>query len=641
MRKNSLKAKAVLAAAVLAAAVIVGAGCAPAPDGGASQGVPSAASDEVVTVGGASNPAASPGSADGSQGAFSKTEVVYANLGAEGAVENVMVVNRFDVERPVAIRDFGAYSSCVNLTNQQALQADDSSAIDFESDEGVFFYQGNLGAAQLPWDVRVEYALDGCSMDPRLMVGMSGQVEVRLTTIRNPQVNPAFADSFMQQITFTLPTDTWRDVRAAGATVASAGKDQTVAFTVLPGKDGDVALSAAVTNFSMGQVTIAALPYASMVEMPDMGDVEEEMSTLTDAITQLDEGAQALVGGADDLSAGTRELQLGAAGLENGLAQVGGSSASLVQASGQIEEALQAVADGMAGADFSALEQLGQLADQLDLLVGGLDQLAAALFQVGEGLRAALEAMDAAAAGADTGLTQQQVEALAASPNLSDDERATAQKLAQSWGALQMMAGTYSQVRPAFEGALALVDGLAADAQEQGSLASMAAGLKQAAAALREGADPAAMEPLANLAEGMQQLSAQYGQFHAGLRAYADGVTALADGASTLSAGAASLSEGTVTYTLGAQEFGSGMGQLAGETATLPQQMRQRMDEAMADYEFPEFEPVSFVDERNTAVEAVQFIMTLAAVEVPDEPEAPTDEAPEPSVWDRFMALFA
>lgn len=158
---------------------------------------------------------------------------------------------------------------------------------------------------------------------------------------------------------------------------------------------------------------------------------------------------------------------------------------------------------------------------------------------------------------------------------------------------------------------------------------------------MRQGADPSAVQQLAQLGEGLQQLASQYGQFHEGLSAYAGGVAQLADGAAALTGGVDSLSGGTAEFAAGAGQFTGGMGQLAQETATLPQQMRQRMDDAMADYEFPEFQPVSFVDERNTAVQAVQFVMTLAAVEAPEESEAPAEEEPEPTIWDRFTALFA
>lgn len=605
----------------------------------AASGVEDAANGEGAGAASASGSSANtPGTASGP---FAKTEVVYANLSSDGAVEGVYVVNRFDMEEPVAIRDFGAYESVANLTDQQALSANDANdAVVFESDEGVFFYQGNLGKAQLPWDVQVTYSLDGRPMDPRLMVGMSGQVEVRLTTTRNSQVNPAFADSFMQQITFTLPSDQWSNVKAEGATIASAGRDQTVAFTVLPGKDGDVRLSATVKDFSMGEVSIAALPYASVIEMPDVGDIEGEMSTLSDAIAALDEGAAELASGADELASGARELQGGTDQLASGLVRVGKSSDALVQASGQIGDALSALADGLANADFSALGQLGQLADQLEALAGGLERLSAASGQVSDGLKAALGAMDAAAASAPSDLTQEEITALLASPNLTDAERVTAQKLAQAWAALQTMNGTYAQVRPAFEGALALAESLGAGADAEGSLASMAAGLKQAAAAVREGADPSAAESLQTLVGGVNQLAEQYGQFHKGLTAYSEGVSALADGAAQLVQGTNQLAEGTGTYASGSGEFSNGMGQLAQETATLPRQMRERMDSLMADYEFPEFQPVSFVDERNASVQAVQFVMTLAAVEAPEEPEAAAEEELQPTIWDRFLDLF-
>ena len=112
---------------------------------GESDGATAHGSDDA-----AGEPGTSPASGEAAtgpgatSGSFAKTEVVYANLSSDCAIEGVYVVNRFDVEQSVTIRDFGPYESVVNLTDQQVLGtagADD--AIVFESDEGVFFYQGN------------------------------------------------------------------------------------------------------------------------------------------------------------------------------------------------------------------------------------------------------------------------------------------------------------------------------------------------------------------------------------------------------------------------------------------------------------------------------------------------------------------
>ena len=69
--------------------------------------------------------------------------------------------------------------------------------------------------------------------------------------------------------------------------------------------------------------------------------------------------------------------------------------------------------------------------------------------------------------------------------------------------------------------------------------------------------------------------------------------------------------------------------------------MRERMDDLMADYEFPEFDTVSFVSPSgNEQVTAVQFVMTTPAIEAPEPEPQPEEEAAEPTVWDRFLDLF-
>ena len=105
------------------------------------------------------------------------------------------------------------------------------------------------------------------------------------------------------------------------------------------------------------------------------------------------------------------------------------------------------------------------------------------------------------------------------------------------------------------------------------------------------------------------------------------GADALAGGIGQLASGAGSLS--------------AGAGQLAGETADLPARMRASMDELMADYEFPAFEPASFVDARNQSVAAVQFVMAIALVEPEPEPQPEPEPEPEPTILDRLVALFS
>ena len=127
------------------------------------------------------------------------------------------------------------------------------------------------------------------------LAGASGKLAIHLTTSRNEAVaESAFYDSFMLQITFTLPGGVAFDVQGEGATIASLGEDTTVAFTALPGHDGDFELTARVEGFHMDGVQIAALPYSSVVEMPDTSSMVSGMDDLSSAVSRLAEGRRRL-----------------------------------------------------------------------------------------------------------------------------------------------------------------------------------------------------------------------------------------------------------------------------------------------------------------------------------------------------------
>ena len=79
------------------------------------------------------------------------------------------------------------------------------------------------------------------------------------------------------------------------------------------------------------------------------------------------------------------------------------------------------------------------------------------------------------------------------------------------------------------------------------------------------------------------------------------------------------------------------MNQLNASTITLPETMKRQIADMTAEFDFPKFDPVSFVSPQNANVEAVQFVMTTAAIE---QPETPEPEEQEQTIWDRFLALF-
>jgi putative membrane protein len=559
--------------------------------------------------------------ATSSTATYQKSEVVYASLSAAGAPEAVYVVNRFDVEKPGTVVDRGDYTKVQNLTNETEL-ARQGDATTFEVEEGTLYYQGDAASTTLPWDVALAYELDGKKVKAEDLAGASGNLTIHVTTKQNASVDPAFYDSFMMQITFTLAGDVASDVAAEGATLASAGEDTAVAFTVLPGHDGDFTLTAKVQNFKMAGAQFAALPYSSIIEMPDTDQMVSGMTNLSDAVSALADGTASLASGVDELTSGAQSLSSGASAFGQGLNQLSGSSSTLVNASGEIKGALAAIAGGLQSADLSQLDQLAQLP-------AGLNQLADGLAQMREGYDTAHGMLGAAIAEIPAAsLSDDQIRklvALAAS-STDPDDAATVDVLLNTYQAAQKVSYLYGKLAPAFD---ASSEGLA---QQEAALRSMAASLDSAVGGGQ-------LDQLTQLASGLGELSSQYGQFHDGLAQYASGLSALASNYNQLASGTADLAQGTGQLASGAGELSSGMGQLNASTITLPETMKEQVAEMTADYDFPTFDPVSFVSSDNANVQAVQFVMTTAAIE---QPEAPQEEAPEEelTIWDRFVALF-
>lgn len=580
---------------------------------------------------------------------YEKSEVVYASLTAAGAPQALYVVNRFDVDAPGIVVDFGNYDSVKNLTDETALEyargaGDALGATTFSADEGVFYYQGNVsaGAVALPWDIGITYELDGREVPAETLGGATGNLAVRVSVARNESVAPEFFESFMLQITFTLDGAAVSDIVADGATVASSGKDWTVAFTALPGHEGSFDLTARVNNFSMGGAQIAALPYSSVMEMPETDSMVSEMDSLTDAASQLASGAQDLSEGARELSEGARGLSSGAASFGEGMTGLATSALGISQASAQIETSLAQTAESLGSLDVSGLAGMSQLSTNLRAIADALDALAASSASVGAGVAQSTSAVDAAMESLVANApTEQEIAALREAVSGEAAATATVEKLVSVYKSAQAAKSAWDGAKAGISGAEDFLGTLCASADANGALAAQAQALRTLADGVDASFKEGSLDGLSDLSEGIARLAGEYSLFHEGLVAYASGVAAVAENYGAIEAGASGVSGGAEALADGAALFADGAATFDSSVAELPRIMRERIDSLMADYDFPAFDPVSFTSLENTSVSAVQFVMTTPAIDAPKPVAADESEAHELTIWDRFVALFA
>lgn len=209
-----------------------------------------------------------------------KTEVVYGLLDASGAVSSVHEVN---VYTDTIIRDYGDYTSVINLSTDDVLTfANDQ--LDGQTQTLPLYVQGTLRSPVLPWLIQIRYYLDGTEMSPDKVAGQSGRLLIKINVSPNPQANPTFAANMALQVGVSLDQHTAKDIVSVNATVAQAVTSTQLTYTVLPGKSLDTAIEATVTAFEMDAITLNGTRMVMGFEV-DSSSLTERFGELTRAVS--------------------------------------------------------------------------------------------------------------------------------------------------------------------------------------------------------------------------------------------------------------------------------------------------------------------------------------------------------------------
>lgn len=260
-------------------------------------------------------------------GSAEKQEVVYASLNNAGGMNSVYVVNVLKAAAGQTVQDFGTYDQVVNLTDTSTInQLSDSAILTMPESETAsdteFSYQGSVPNAQIPWNISITYLLDGQEISAEDLAGKTGSLELRIETAQNQSVDPRYYENYLMQITCTLPMKNATNVKTDQGSIALSGSDVTVSFMVMPDADGNVSLSADVTNFEMSGISFAAIPFSMALDFPDTDSLVSQFDALIDGTEQLHSGAQDLAAGVSSVDAATKQAATGAADLATGATQM-------------------------------------------------------------------------------------------------------------------------------------------------------------------------------------------------------------------------------------------------------------------------------------------------------------------------------
>ena len=190
--------------------------------------------------------------------------------------------------------------------------------------------------------------------------------------------------------------------------------------------------------------------------------------------------------------------------------------------------------------------------------------------------------------------------------------------------------------------------GLAALAEQGGALVAASESIGGALAQLSEAAGSftgnAALlgnvPGIKDLLDALNKLDEQYAAFNDGLAAFTGGLSSAASGSALIGGGIGEMASGTGEISSGMSMLANGMAQLSGATATIPDKINSYMDRMVSSMDKSEYRPVSFADERNGEIDAIQFTLRTDPIRYTQyEPEEVPEEKPQ-TAWDRIVSLF-
>lgn len=253
---------------------------------------------------------------------ISKDETVYTNLAPDGKVLKVNVTDHLYSANPeVRVLDQSNLSNLQDTrTDMKPVSEDGKLFWDMSSTD--LYYSGDTEETP-PIRFSVRYLLDGEEISADSIQGKSGDVAVEITVenqIEKTIDGWTYRCPMMLMGGLILPMDNFDEIRVTNGMMIGDGERQIVFFMGLPGMDESLGLSsfggetaglipdyshftvtAHVTDFEMGNIMMAAVPFSSIRALGGI-ELSDSLEGIKNVMTDIDAVMGALSGlGVQDL----------------------------------------------------------------------------------------------------------------------------------------------------------------------------------------------------------------------------------------------------------------------------------------------------------------------------------------------------
>lgn len=285
--------------------------------------------------------------------AVSTDEAVYVNLDYYGIPSGVSVVKSCSLNGNTEFWDYGSYVTVSNMTDHTVPEL---------NDEGVhwrlpgnisrFYYECKPKTNQiiLPWDINVDYKLNGVPAAATQLAGAEGMVEMTVHCKPNSAAQPYYRHNMLLQCATMINMQDTLSVEAPGAQLQSMGTYKVVIFAALPGEETSFTLRIGTNSFETSGLMFMMIP-GTLSQMEQIKRLKEAKDTMENAV--------------DDVYGSLNEILDMIAGMEAGIEQTKAGVEQLNQA----RDAFSSQKDGVYQSADDAISDLNAFSDELLQLV--------------------------------------------------------------------------------------------------------------------------------------------------------------------------------------------------------------------------------------------------------------------------------
>lgn len=615
-----------------------------------------------------------------------KEEVIYANLTSSGDIEKIYAVNIFEDKDIV---DYGVYETVKNMNTMDKINYSNGK-ITIQNSEDKLYYQGIMKQnTEMPWTIKVRYKLDGIEYAPSELAGKSGKLEISISIKENKNCKKNFFENYALQTVVQLDTNLCENIKSDEATMANVGGLKQLTYTILPGNEKDIKITSDVTDFEMSEIQVNGINLNLGLDKDsiDTSSLTGELDKLKDAVNDLDNGANELNDGAKKLDDGAVTLTEGIKTIQDGLDQLNSKSSSLTSGSSDVLSALKTIQSSLNNVSTSS-KDLKQLSSASTSIKSGIDSLVKGLKTVDSSIDTYNSSLKKAGLNSASELAQKNKQALSAlgitntqrklySAYTSGGSQAVSAELAKLAQAgdseavalyKQVSAGNTDAVTQYvqaagklisvetllkadasyIEGSSKLINGIDAQmstSSGQTTLMSGAVSLqtnyKKFDASIQDLVSSLnnLMANMTQLKSGINKLTDNYATLDSGIKEYTSAVNKITNGYSKVYEGALDLVSGTHSLYKGTTELTDGTGEFKGETSDLDSKVDDEVDSMIDNFAGGDFEVESFVSDKNTDVDSVQFVIKTEAIKK-EEVKVEEEKTEELNFWQKLLNLF-